>query len=239
MGVGRSIVMCPRARGRKRLAIASLDQAMTSTADLIATAPSIEAVAETVRGSSGLGSRARLGAVERVGVGRNVFSDPAGRTTSADNPVLGSVTSRSPDQTSITNTSTSPTVAGFNTLAINVGMNVEITAPQASTVAPLSLTFTAGATNLPAGSYAYDATVFREGSPVTIGVKRRLHRRLGLVTIEISLGTEMIVTTSSVCGASISWSSPMYIATWPGLSGVPSEPAEYSRSPGSRFEIGK
>ena len=39
-------------------------------------------------------------------------------------------------------------------------------------------------------------------------------------------------TSSPACGAWMTWPPPRYITTWPGFAGVPSEPAENSRSPG-------
>ena len=97
-----------------------------------------------------------------VAAGGSFSSDPPGAIPTSSNPLIVSITSPVAGSISISKTTTSTTISGYRPL--NIG--AQITAPAATASAPLKVTFSVYVGGLPAGSYASDVTVFRDGVAV-------------------------------------------------------------------------
>lgn len=116
-----------------------------------------------VTAGGGGGGGASSPASGSVTAGGTFASDPAGTTPGASNPLVVGITSPVAGPITIDKTPSNTPVTGYTVL----GVGATITAPVATAANPLNLSFQIFVGDLPAGSYASDLTVFRNG--VAIG----------------------------------------------------------------------
>ena len=114
-------------------------------------------------GSSGGGGGGSSPVSGNVPAGGTLGSDPVGTTPDAANPLVVGITSPVAGPITIDKTPPNTPLKGYTVL----GVGATITAPTATAANPLNLSFQIFVGDLPAGSYASDLTVFRNG--VAIG----------------------------------------------------------------------